>query len=145
MSRPRARPRVTDGRAPRETQRGEGPAEMATLFAAEYARIARDVYGGALPPFPGVEIVDRRDVFSETTTRGRGRWRALEPFVLSKHARGELLLEAIRHEIAHAAALLFDEDEGHGPAWREHARRCGARDLPTLDEGDALRREWDGT
>lgn len=113
------------------------------FFAREYERINRDVYQGALPPFPGVTLVDRRDLFAATNTRGTGARRRLEPFLLSLHVTGELLAEAVRHEIAHAAALLFDEDEGHGPAWREHARRCGAREIATLDEGDSLRSEWD--
>ena len=112
-------------------------------FRAEYDRINREVYAGALPEFPGVVITDRRDLFAATNTRGTGRWRRLEPFMLSTHVTGDLLLETMRHEIAHAAALLFDEDEGHGPAWREHARRCGARVDPTLDAGDPLRAEWD--
>jgi hypothetical protein len=114
----------------------------ALLFQQEYERINRDVYAGALPPWPGVEIVDRRDLFAATNTRGAGEWRRLEPFILSIHVKDELLVESMRHEIAHAAALLFDEDEGHGPAWREHARRCGARDVATLDEGDPLRASW---
>mgnify|MGYP001792131270 CR=1 FL=1 len=49
---------------------------------------------------------------------------------------------AAHPEVAHAAALLFDEDEDHGPAWREHARRCGAREVATLDPGDPLRKDW---
>jgi len=116
--------------------------DAAAVFRQEYERINREVYGGALPPFPGVDVVDRRDLFAATNTRGAGPWRVLEPFLLSAHVRGDLLLETVRHEIAHAAALLFDEDEGHGPAWREHARRCGARPVPTLDEGDPLRSGW---
>ena len=81
-------------------------------------------------------------MFAATNTIGRGSRRVLRPFLLSSHAKGPLLLEAIRHETAHAAALLFDDDEGHGPAWREHARRCGARDDATLDAGDPLRATW---
>lgn len=113
------------------------------FFQREYDRINADVYAGALPPFPGVTLVDRRDLFAATNTRGRGAWRRLEPFLLSLHVTGELLAETVRHEIAHAAALLFDEDEGHGPAWQRHAALCGAREMPTLDEGHPLRREWD--
>lgn len=112
------------------------------LFRQEYERLNAEVYQGALPPFPGVHLDDRRDMFAATNTRGRGAWRRLAPFLLSTHVEGPLLLETIRHEIAHAAALLFDEDEGHGPAWREHARRCGARDDATLDSGDPLRATW---
>ncbi|MHB8603753.1 MAG: SprT-like domain-containing protein [Thermoplasmatota archaeon] len=112
------------------------------VFRREYDRINRDVYEGALPPFPGVEIVNRRDVFSMTRTFGAGRWRVLRSFLLSSHVKGELILECARHEIAHAAALLFDEDEGHGPAWQEHAQRCGARVIETLGEGDPMRRDW---
>lgn len=116
--------------------------DAAAVFEHEYARLNRDVYSDELPPFPGIELVDRRDLFAMTRTFGQGQWRVLRPFLLSHHVKGELLLEAVRHEVAHAAALLFDEDEGHGPAWREHARRCGAREIPTLDEGDPLRRGW---
>jgi hypothetical protein len=118
------------------------PSAEAT-FRREYERLNRDAYGGALPAFPGVELVDRRDLFAMTRTVGRGTWRVLQPFLLSRHVAGPLLLEAARHEVAHAAALLFDGDEGHGPAWLEHARRCGAREIPTLDEGDPLREGWD--
>ena len=57
---------------------------------------------------------------------------------------GQLLLETVRHEIAHAAALLFDDDEDHRPTWRRHAMLCGAREIPTLDEGDPLRERWPG-
>jgi len=78
--------------------------DAAALFEAEFDRIARDVYAGALPPFPGVFIVDRRDLFAATNTRGVGAWRRLEPFLLSAHVRGDLLLETIRHEIAHDGA-----------------------------------------
>ena len=112
------------------------------LFQAEYDRINATVYAGALPPFPGVEIVDRLDVFSMTQSSGYGAWRRLQPFLLSRHVRGDLLIEAIRHEVAHAAALMFDDDEDHGPAWRRHARLCQAHELPTLDEGHPLRRDW---
>jgi hypothetical protein len=118
--------------------------EGARVFREEYERINREVYAGALPPFPGITLVDRRDIFSMTNTRGTGARRRLEPFLLSTHVTGALLLEAARHETAHAAALLFDEDEGHGPAWREHARRCGAGGLATLDAGHPLRRDWPG-
>ncbi|HUR68713.1 MAG TPA: hypothetical protein VM370_05655, partial [Candidatus Thermoplasmatota archaeon] len=81
------------------------PASVA-VFRAEYERINAAVYQGALPPFPGVDLQDRRDMFAATNTRGSGRWRRLEPFLLSTHVKGELLLETVRHEIAHAAALL---------------------------------------
>jgi hypothetical protein len=117
--------------------------DIQATFRREYERLNRDVYGGTLPAFPGIELVDRRDLFAMTRTYGRGRWRTLRPFLLSQHVQGELLLETARHEVAHAAALLFDEDEDHGPAWREHARRCGAREIPTLDEGDPMREGWD--
>ena len=119
-------------------------ADSITAFRTEYERINRDVYREALPEFPGVELNDRKDLFAATNTWGRGSWRRLEPFLLSRHVKGDLLLETIRHEIAHAAALLFDEDEDHGPAWRRHARLCGAREIPTLDEGDPLRDGWPG-
>lgn len=112
------------------------------VFRREYDRINAKVYEGALPPFPGVELVDRWDLFAATNTWGRGPTRVLQPFLLSKHVEGDLLLETVRHEIAHAAALLFDEDEDHGPAWRDHAKRCGARQIPTLDEGDPMRGDW---
>ncbi|MHB8632355.1 MAG: SprT-like domain-containing protein [Thermoplasmatota archaeon] len=118
------------------------PADAVRLFEAEYEAVNERAYGGFLPPFPGVELVDRRDLFAATNTRGAGRWRQLEPFFVYRHARGELLVEAIRHEIAHAAALLFDDDEGHGSAWKRHAKLCGAREIATLDEGDPLRSGW---
>lgn len=117
----------------------EGPA----VFEREYERANRDVYAGALPPFPGVVLTDRTDIFSATNTRGVGARRRLEPFLLSTRVRGALLLECARHEIAHAAALLFDEDEGHGPAWERHAKLVGARTDVTLDKGHPLRSEWD--
>lgn len=114
----------------------------AALFHAEYDRINRVVYAGALPPFPGVDIVDGTDAFSMTRTRGVGPSRRLRPFQLSRHVSGDLLFEAIRHEVAHAAALLFDEDEGHGPAWQRHARLVGSSGEPTLDPGHPLRAHW---
>jgi hypothetical protein len=117
--------------------------DSVALFRAEYDRVNRELYAGALPPFPGVLVTDRRDLFSLTTTLGRGPSRRLMPFELSRHVRGPLLREAILHAIAHAAALLLDEDEGHGPAWRAHAARIGARATATLDRGDHLRAEWD--
>jgi hypothetical protein len=123
--------------------RSPPPLDATAGFRAEYERLNREVYDGALPAFPGIELVDRRDLFAMTRTFGRGRWRTLRPFLLSVHVQGGLLLETARHEVAHAAALLFDGDEDHGPAWREHARRCGAREIPTLDEGDPLREGWD--
>ncbi|MHB8586920.1 MAG: SprT-like domain-containing protein [Thermoplasmatota archaeon] len=113
----------------------------AVLFEREYERIRGEVYEGALPPFPGVELVDRHDLYGATNTRGRGRFRSLEAFLLSTHVRGPLLLETIRHETAHAAALLFQGDEGHGPAWQDHARLCGATGLTTLDFDHPLRQE----
>ncbi len=112
------------------------------FFEREYERLNRKVYAGALPPFPGVELTDRTDIFSMTRTQGSGRWRRLEPFLLSRHVNGKLLREAVLHEVAHAAALLFDEDEDHGPAWRHHARLVGASGEVTLDEGHPLRRAW---
>lgn len=130
---------MTAARAPKT------PDEPASVrqFRNEYERINRDVYEGALPPFPGVDLVDRRDLFAATNTVGYGPWRELRPFLLSMHVRDHLLVETIRHEVAHAAALLFDDDEDHGPAWQRHARLCGAREIPTLDEGDPLRETWD--
>ncbi len=116
--------------------------DAAARFRQEYERLNHDVYRGTLPAFPGVEVVDRKDIFSMTRTHGAGPWRVLRPFLLSAHVQGDLLLEAARHEVAHAAALLFDEDEDHGPAWQEHARRCGARQIATLDDGDPLRKDW---
>jgi len=118
------------------------PTNAPDLFRSEYDRINRSVYGGSLPAFPGVDVVDRTDIFSMTRTRGEGAWRRLQPFLLSKHVSGPLLLESIRHEVAHAAALLFDEDEDHGPAWQEHARLCGAAGDVTLDPGHPLRAAW---
>jgi len=118
------------------------PHPSARLFKAEYERINADVYDGALPTFPGVEMVDRTDIFSLTRTRGVGRWRTLQPFLLSTHLSGDLLVQSIRHEIAHAAALLFDEEDGHGEAWLRHAFLCGATGEVTLDPGHPLRREW---
>lgn len=112
------------------------------LFASEYGRINADVYGGKLPPFPGVDVVARKDIFSMTRTVGFGPARRLEPFLLSAHVKGPLLLEAIRHEVAHAAALLFHDDEGHGPAWRMHAKLAGASGEVTLDPGHPLRATW---
>jgi len=114
-------------------------------FRAAYERLNRTVYEGALPPFPGVELVDRTDIFSMTRTLGQGPWRRLQPFLLSKHVTGELLHEAVLHEIAHAAALLFDEDEDHGPAWQRHARLVGATGAVTLDEDHPLRHAWPKT
>ena len=111
-------------------------------FRSEYDRINRTVYGGALPPFPGVELVDRDDVFSMTRTLGFGPWRRLQPFLLSVHVNGPLLLEAIRHEVAHAAALLFHDDDTHGPAWQALARLAGATGEATLDAGHPLRATW---
>jgi hypothetical protein len=128
--------------APRLPKASTKAADHAATFQQEYERLNWVVYDGALPAFPGVELVDRTDIFSMTRTRGRGEWRVLRPFLLSRHLSGQLLMEAIRHEVAHAAALLFDEDEDHGPAWQEHARRCGARQIATLDDGDPLRRDW---
>ena len=101
-------------------------------FRSEYDRINRTVYGGALPPFPGVELVDRTDIFSMTCTLGAGPWRRLQPFQLSRHVTGDLLAEAVRH--------LDDED--HGPAWQHHARLVGASGAVTLDEGHPLRSAW---
>ncbi|MCA1818944.1 MAG: SprT-like domain-containing protein [Thermoplasmatota archaeon] len=117
----------------------------ARLFAAEYDRLNGSVYGGALPPFPGVDVVDRTDIFSMTCSRSWGYRRQLLPFLLSRHVAGPLLVEAIRHEVAHAAAILLDGDEEHGPAWERHAVLCGASGAPTLDAGHPLRAEspWD--
>jgi hypothetical protein len=118
------------------------PDSAPVLFQAEYDRINARAYAGRLPAFPGVELVDRHDVFSMTRTLGFGRWRRLQPFLLSIHVNGPLLLEAIRHEVAHAAALLFHDDEGHGEAWQMHARLAGATGEATLDPGHPLRATW---
>ena len=118
------------------------PRGAAQLFRAEYDRINAEAYGGRLPPFPGVDLVDRDDVFSLTRTVGFGRWRRLQPFVLSLHVSGALLLEAIRHEVAHAAALLFHDDESHGPTWQRLAQLAGASGEATLDPGHPLRATW---
>lgn len=115
------------------------------LFEQEYSRINRSVYEGRLPPFPGVEVVARTDIFSMTQTRGVGATRILRPFLLSKHVSGPLLLEAIRHEVAHVAAIFLDDDEGHGPAWKRHATLAGASGVETLDRGHPLRVDWPST
>lgn len=116
--------------------------DPARYFRREYDRLNRTTYGGALPPFPGVELTDRTDIFSMTRTLGYGPGRRLEPFLLSRHVTGALLREAVRHEVAHAAALLFHDDEDHGPAWQHHARLVGATGAVTLDEGHPLRAAW---
>ncbi|HEX9816977.1 MAG TPA: hypothetical protein VGB18_08355 [Candidatus Thermoplasmatota archaeon] len=36
------------------------------LFQEEYDRINQGIVAGSLPPFPGVELVDRTDIFSLT-------------------------------------------------------------------------------
>ena len=118
------------------------PSTAADLFRREYDRINAEACSGRLPPFPGVDLVDRDDVFSMTCTLVFGRWRRLQPFLLSVHVKGPLLLEAIRHEVAHAAALLFHDDEGHGPVWQRLARLAGASGEATLDEGHPLRSTW---
>lgn len=118
------------------------PRSPQAQFKAEYDRLNAVVYDGALPPFPGVELVDRTDIFSMTQTLGWGPGRELQPFLLSRHVGGELLMEAIRHEVAHAAALLFHDDEDHGPAWQFHAKLVGATGEVTLDEGHPLRGDW---
>lgn len=122
--------------------RTPGPASATDLFQQEYERLNVNLYENRLPPFPGVELVDRTDIFSLTRTYGEGTYRRLGPFVLSKHVTGALLLEAIRHEVAHTAAIFLDQDLGHGPAWQEHAKRAGAAGHVTLDEGHELRDAW---
>jgi len=117
-------------------------ADAGELFRQEYERINRTAYSGILPPFPGVELVERTDIFAMTRARGDGPWRHLRPFLLSTHVTGKLLIESIRHEIAHAAAILLDDDQGHGPAWERHARLAGASSLATLDPGHPLRADW---
>lgn len=97
-------------------------------FEAEYERLRREVYDGTLPPFPGVDVVDREDILAETNALWPGGRPRLMPFTLSAHVTDPaLLLEVARHETAHAAAILFDHDEGHGAAWQAHAVRCGAK------------------
>lgn len=97
-------------------------------FEAEYERLRGEVYGGALPPFPGLDVVDREDILAETNARWPGGAPVLLPFTLSAHVLdAALLIEVARHETAHAAAILFDREEGHGPAWQAHAVRCGAK------------------
>lgn len=118
------------------------PHPSARLFAEEYERLNRTVYDNQLPPFPGVEMVGRTDIFSMTQSYGTGPWARLRPFLLSIHVTGALLREAILHEVAHAAALLLDGDDGHGPAWQRHARLTGASGEPTLDPGHPLRADW---
>lgn len=98
-------------------------AEAAARFRAEYDRLNREVYRGALPPFPGVRLTDAGKVAGACHWRGR----TLLPFRLSRHNTDpDAQLDTIRHEVAHAAAYLLDGDRGHGPAWRAHAERCGA-------------------
>jgi hypothetical protein len=120
----------------------QDPVPAARLFQQEYERINAAHYRNALPPFPGVELVDRTDIFSLTRSFGSGAQGCLRPFILSTHVSGALLLEAIRHEVAHAAAILLDAHEGHGPQWKRHALLVGALGDATLDAGHHLRSSW---
>lgn len=105
-------------------------------FQRTYEALDRRVYRGALPAWPGVEVVDTYDVITAVNAwPGRdGAVRALAPFTVSRHVRDAALLrEAFRHETAHVAAMVLDRHWGHGPSWVAHARACGAFPKATYD------------
>jgi len=49
---------------------------------------------------------------------------ALNRDLMARENRAERV-DTLLHEMAHAAAYLYDGDAGHGPAWRRWARRVG--------------------
>lgn len=49
---------------------------------------------------------------------------ALNRDLMARENRAERL-DTLLHEMAHAAAYLYDGDAGHGPAWRRWARQVG--------------------
>lgn len=58
---------------------------------------------------------------------------ALNRDLMSRENGGERL-DTLLHEMAHAAAYLYDGDAGHGPAWRRWAHQVGCE----------ARARWDG-
>ncbi|HVL86533.1 MAG TPA: SprT-like domain-containing protein [Candidatus Thermoplasmatota archaeon] len=98
------------------------------LFRFEYDRINAGTYDGRLPPFPGVRVGRGIRQYGCCLSKRRrdGSYDLLGFQVTRYLARPEDLLDTIWHEIAHAAAIVFERHTGHGPSWRRHAVRCGA-------------------
>ena len=107
-----------------------GDAKALADFKKEYERLDREVYDGALHPWPGVQWVEQAFVWASTHFERAPK--RLHPFrvsrVFARTAVDEVWWNTIRHEIAHAAAFWLDgTDEGsHGYNWQYHAVKCGA-------------------
>lgn len=105
-------------------------------FQRTYEALDRRVYRGALPAWPGADLVDTRDVITAVNAwpGPGGSVRVLAPFTLSRHVEdARLLREAFRHETAHIAAMVLDHHWGHDAPWQAHARACGAHPKATYD------------
>lgn len=106
------------------------------LFRREYDRLNEMVYKHALPQFPGVIVRRMRRTLGATHVRRIGAERELLAFRLNAKIVNHtpLLLDVIRHEVAHAGSVLLDGAHGHGDVWVNHALRCGARPRACADE-----------
>jgi hypothetical protein len=82
------------------------PADLPLRLSARMqTRMGHMLPGGAASQRRVVEIALNRDLMA----RGNGAQR----------------MDTLLHEMAHAAAYLYEGDAGHGPAWRRWARRVG--------------------
>ncbi len=104
-----------------------------------YDRLNESRFDGLLPADLPLRLSARMSTRMGHMMPGRdaGRRRVVEIALnraLMSRVNGAQRVDTLLHEMAHAAAYLYDGDAGHGPAWQRWARRVGC---------DA-RARWDG-
>jgi hypothetical protein len=87
-------------------------------------------FDGRLPDGVRLRLSDRMTArLGQIVTAGDGEDRRVVEIALNVDlllpGNGPARLDTMLHEMAHAAAFLFEADRGHGRAWRRWARRAG--------------------
>ena len=101
-------------------------------FFAEYLRLC-DKEFPTLPQWPGLAWNNGYVDWAHTNWRVRFGHRSLKPFTVSRifalHAPPTPWIEAVLHEIAHAACFIIGPHDppgnDHGPHWKHYAILCG--------------------
>lgn len=101
-----------------------------------YRWLNRTRFEGLLPPVVPIRLSGRfTRRLGQLVPGMEGERRVVAEIALSADlmlaANDAERIDTLVHEMAHAANYLVDGEVGHGPRWREWARRAGCRDRAT--------------
>lgn len=128
-------------RAPRR-DRGVGPCcatPAQRVYLRRLYRYLNDTrFGGRLPVSIPLRLSNRmRSRLGQVVHTSRNGRRTIVEIALNVDlmlpGNGRIRLDTLLHEMAHAAAVLFDGDDGHGEAWRWWATRAGCEGRACTD------------